>query len=195
MQKLTYAQQIQLLAEMQTRINAIDELVLGAVVLLGREEVLQAARDFRADERRKIDEALASQVAQGVEKGWLVPAKVSGLKSLVTGEEMLPDGTKGRLQVFPNAIPPPQRGQYIGRQVGEEFEAAGPAGKFKTTITGVYEVDETRRQEVLAEAEAAKAATAAPAEPVDPAQRESLAEDAARPLAPPAEFPEPNPFV
>ncbi len=175
MEKLTYRQQMQVLAEMQAKLNALDELVLGAIALLGREEVLQAAQDFRAEERRKVDEALAAEVERGVKDGWLIPTTVSGLKSLVVGEETLSTGVKTRLQAIPSAIPPQHRGQYIGRQVGEEFVGEGPSGKFPTKITGVYEIDEERRQQVVAEAaaaakaKAAGAAEAPPPAPSDPA--------------------------
>jgi hypothetical protein len=161
MQKLTYAQQMQVLAQMQARLDAVDEYLTGAVALLGKDEVLQAARDFRAEERRKVDEALSAEVAKGIEAGWLKPAPTSHLKSLVVGEEATAAGPT-RLQVWPASLPPAIRGQYLGRAVGETFEATGPAGTFSTKIVAIYEVDEDRRKQVLAEQAAAKAAEPAP---------------------------------
>src|SRR5574340_752364 len=158
MEKMTYRELTAVLASLGQRLDAMDTFLTGVVALLGRDEVLQAARDHADAEQKRVDEMLTAQVEDGVKAGWLKPVKVSGLKTLVVGEEInsqFPDRTT-RMQLVPEGIQPKDRGNYMGREVGEEFVVGAPGGaKIRTKITGVFEIDDARRRAVIAEAQAA----------------------------------------
>lgn len=162
--KMTYGELTATLAAMKAQLDEMGTFLTGVVAILGRDEVLQAAKDHVADEQRRQEEMLQAQVDTGVKDGWLVPSTVSGLKSLVVGEETSPLG-KSRAQVIPASLRPADRGVYIGRQVGEEFDVKGPGGVvIHTRVLGVYGIDEERRKQVIEEHQAKARAEVAAAD-------------------------------
>lgn len=167
MEKMTYRELTTTIAQLHARMNEVDMFLTGIVAILGKEEIIQAAKDYAADQTKKVEEMLRAQVESGVKDGWLKPAPVSGLKSLVVGHETAPGRPDSvRMQVVPEGMPPVDRGNYIGRTVGEEFGIQTPAGTVTTKITEIYEIDEDRRREVIAEHQArVKAEAAAPTDP------------------------------
>ncbi len=191
MAKMTYQQLTQAIEMTMSRLDAMDTFLTGVVAILGREEVLQAARDYVEEERARTAETLRVQVASGVAEGWLKPIPVSGLKSLVVGEERTgtADAPPVRMQVIPVSLAPKDRGHYIGRTVDEEFAVSGPTGlTVRTKVTEIYEIDEARRRQVIEEHQAKVAAEAKMEEPLAAeakAAEEALAAET-RPTAPPA---------
>lgn len=167
MEKMTYRELTTIIAQLNARMNEIDMYLTGVVAILGKEEILQAAKDYAAEQTHKVEETLKAQVESGVAAGWLKPTTVSGLKSLVVGYETVAGRPAVRMQVIPEGMPPVDRGNYIGRTTGEEFIVQTPAGPVTTKITEVYEIDEERRREVIAEHQKAIESAAKPTPPAD----------------------------
>lgn len=170
MAKMTYAELTQAMQHLHQRVEAMDAFLTGVVAILGRDEVLQAGRDFVEEEARAAERQLSEQVDQAVADGWLKPARVSGLKSVVIGVEEVPGRRAARMQVMPGTMRPADRGNYLGRTVGEEFVVRAPVGEVKTKVTAIYEIDEVRRAEVVAAAQAKVAEEATPATVDDPTE-------------------------
>lgn len=174
MEKLTYREITNAIVQLSARVDQIDQFLGGIVAILGKDEILAAAKDAAESAAAEVEGMLKRQVEGGVEAGWLKPIKVSGLDSVVVGYETLAGQPAHRMQVIPKGLAPKDRGNYIGRSIGEEFTLQTPVGVVTTKITEVYEVDEDRRKEVIAEAQKAKAVPPpeaapepAPAEPTE----------------------------
>lgn len=186
-EKLTYRELTESLRNLRDRLDAMDTFMTGIVALVGKDEILEAAASYAEEQARKTEEMMSAQVKSGIEDGWIKPIPVSGLKSLLIGVEESPMSPRPiRMQIIPEGIMPKDRGNYIGRQVGEEFVVNTPAGPVKTKITEIYEIDQERRKEVIA-ANQARTRAAAEAQAAAPVEAPAAEATDAQPVPPPAD--------
>lgn len=154
-EKLTYRELTATITDLRNRLNAMEVFMAGVVALVGKDEILQAASEAAEEQSKAMEDSLTKQVEAGVQAGWLKPIPVSGIKSLVVGNELPANATRpNRMQIVPEALAPKDRGAYIGRQVDEEFTVQSPGGPVQTRILAIYEIDQELRQKVMAEHQA-----------------------------------------
>jgi hypothetical protein len=161
-----------LFQEQANRVSALEETVLALVQTVGIDEIQAAIIDQRKmnGEKRVADETAA--LDEAVKDGYVLPIDAVDETAFIVGVEHDKGGNLlayGAQQCPFTQLPEAFKPLLLGKKVGESIETP-TGGKFE--LTGVYKLDEAKRDEVMKAKQeaAAKAAAEVPTEaPAAPA--------------------------